>query len=179
MRISRLLSILVPLTAPACNKESEQASVHGAPPRSVSPQLLRAHSAVGCWAVSAEDYRGYARIPALVQLSSKYRVTARGDTIGQALIDLGSRGPGLGYADWVPITPTTIALNWGDGLAGVQVHLSGHDTLVGVPADWTDLMTTPRPNGRLTLTRVPCSRAVFTHGMWSYTDSSGTTVRER
>src|SRR5947208_12447286 len=102
MRIHHAVWFLV-LSVLTCTGRTETQSSEETESRSTSVSALRAHPAVGCWALAAAGYRGYARIPALVRLSSKYRVNARGDTLGQALLDEGSRGPGLGYAYWIPI----------------------------------------------------------------------------
>src|SRR5438874_2520086 len=125
MRVSCPLSVFVPVMILGCGQRSESAAVQRLEPGSVSSVSLRTHSAVGCWNFAAVGYRGYARLPEFVQLSAKYRVTAQGDTIGQALLDADAKGPGLGFAYWIPINANTIDLSWSDGLTGVEVELVG------------------------------------------------------
>ena len=140
-------------------------------PLSATSMQIRHHSAIGCWRVTASAYEGYAHIPSFVAFDSQPRVGTMGDTFAIVLYDSTSRGPGLGYARWVPITADSLFLAWGDGLAGVDVYLSGRDTLRGTPTDWTDLGT-GRPRGELTLSRSDCSRRGLTAGWWVWLDSA-------
>ena len=140
-------------------------------PLSATSMQIRHHSALGCWHVTARDYEGYARIPSFLVFDSQPRVGTMGDTFAIVLYDSTSRGPGLGYARWVPITADSLLLAWGDGLAGVNVYLSGRDTLRGTPTDWTDLGT-GRPRGELSLSRSDCSGRGFTAGWWVWLDSA-------
>ena len=138
-------------------------------------QALRSHPAVGCWRLATPQDFGY---PRLVRLDSKYRATASGDTIGQALLDATQSGIGIGSASWVPLGHDSLFLEWNDGLAGAEVTLTGRDTLVGIAEEWTDMSLDPRPTAIVTLTREDCSVATFTHGTWLRHDSLGFTYRE-